>query len=352
MIKRALLWGFAAWSFLASPVWANTQAEEAMNALAAARHELQTVDTKADRVAALTKTIRALELGMTALRGEARSAAIREQALDQKLKSQQAEISKLFSVLQVMGRAPEPVMLFHPMGPTAAARSGMLLSDITPALQKKTNELRQSLDDIQKLREWQTEARRVLATSLNDLQDARVQLTRAISNRTELPARFEENQEKIQNLIDSARTLDEFASGLLASADPGLEKTDFDFATPVLGQVVRGFEQEDATGIARPGWLVATEPGALITAPSSGTIRYQGPLLDFGAAVVFEPYDGLLIIFAGMHLGYGKTGEVVTKGVPLGLMGGENSGGERTETLYMEVRNNQIPTDPILIFGQ
>ena len=58
---------------------------------------------------------------------------------------------------------------------------------------------------------------------------------------------------------------------------------------PVKGQVIRGFGEKDAAGIARPGLVIATEPRALVTAPVAATIRYRGPLLDYGNVMILEP---------------------------------------------------------------
>ncbi len=49
---------------------------------------------------------------------------------------------------------------------------------------------------------------------------------------------------------------------------------------PVTATVLHRFNEADAAGIVRPGWVLATGPGALVTAPAAATVRFQGPLLD------------------------------------------------------------------------
>jgi septal ring factor EnvC (AmiA/AmiB activator) len=96
-----------------------------------------------------------------------------------------------------------------------------------------------------------------------------------------------------------------------------------------------------------------------VTSPTSATIRYVGPLLDFGEVVIVEPRADLLLVLAGLGTVYGEAGEVIDAGTPLGLMGGveaknaadlstdgDETGSGRTETLYMEVRHNDVPEDP------
>ena len=129
---------------------------------------------------------------------------------------------------------------------------------------------------------------------------------------------------------------------------------------PVLATVLRKPGEADPTGTRRPGVALATQPGALVTAPWSATIRFNGPLLDYGNVMIIEPGDGYLIVLAGMNVLYGEVGEVVAADAPLGLMGGaataseefigtatDGSGGRDTETLYMELRQGSAPVDPM-----
>jgi septal ring factor EnvC (AmiA/AmiB activator) len=105
--------------------------------------------------------------------------------------------------------------------------------------------------------------------------------------------------------------------------------------------------------------VVAARPQALVTAPAAATIRYLGPLLDYGNVMILEPGDGYLLVLAGLGEVYGAVGEVVPAGSPVGLMGGREAGaaeflveegdaagGGRTETLYVELRRGAEPVDP------
>ena len=129
------------------------------------------------------------------------------------------------------------------------------------------------------------------------------------------------------------------------------------------GLILRKAGEADAAGVARPGVIVATRPRAIVTNPAAATIRYTGPLLDLGQVIILEPQADTLFILAGLDVVYGEAGEVIDEGTPLGLMGdsgaksskelstdGDDTGVERTETLYIEVRQANIPEDPGLWF--
>jgi septal ring factor EnvC (AmiA/AmiB activator) len=96
---------------------------------------------------------------------------------------------------------------------------------------------------------------------------------------------------------------------------------------PVLGTLLRRPDEADAAGVRRPGVTLATRPAALVTAPWPATIRYRGPLLDYGNVMILEPGDGYLLVLAGLGTVYGEVGEVVAAGAPLGLMGGTETVG-------------------------
>ena len=82
-------------------------------------------------------------------------------------------------------------------------------------------------------------------------------------------------------------------------------------------------------------------------------------MLDYGNVVILEPEAGILLVFAGLDVVYGAAGEVLPGGSPVGLMGGEDTesdalliengkdaGAERSQTLYIEIREDNTPVDP------
>ena len=350
------------------PVQADTAADTAAEQAAQAAGDLQAAvaameeaEGARDRVAALTQTIRAYEDGLGALREALRQASLRETALSLQFNAQRDRIAQLVGVLGQLEAEPGPLLLLHPTGPVGTVRSGMMLADVTPALQAEAARLRAELQELRDLRALQVAAGETLARGLSVAQTARTALSQAISDRTELPRRFTEDPDVLRGLLDSADTLEAFASGLAPDAADGE-----DFASakgrlprPVLGSVLRRPGEADAAGVRRPGLTIATRPRALVTAPWPATIRYRGPLLDYGNVMILEPGGGYLLILAGLGSVYGEVGEVVAQGAPLGLMGGaepeladilaasqEGGGARETETLYLELRQGADPVDP------
>jgi len=343
-----------------------TAARAAAAQLEQAALSLQAADGARDRVRALTQTVQAYEAGLAAMRDGLRQAALREGQLRRRLEAREAEIADLLGVLQTIGSAPPPVLMLHPGGPQASARAGMMLADVTPGLNARAADLRRDLREVETLRLLQQSAAGTLEEGLSGVQAARADLSQAVADRTDLPRRFTEDPVRTAILISSTETLEGFASGLSdmtgeqiapSAADVSDRRGQLDL--PTQGLVLRRAGQADAAGITRPGILVATRPRALVTAPAAATIRYLGPLLDLGNVVILEPQAETLFVLSGLSEVYGEPGLVIPEGTPIGLMGGadpeigtilstssEGTGTDRSETLYIEVREGGVPVDP------
>ena len=364
MLRLAL----ALWCLMALPLAAQTDPAEAARAAArqieAAALSLQEAESARDRVRALTETVQAYEAGLAAMRDGLRRAALREAQLTLQLQASEAEIAALLGVLTTIGAAPAPVLMLHPGGPLGSARSGMMLAEVTPGLNAAAERLRRDLEEVRTLRLLQQDAAQTLEDGLAGVQSARAELSQAVADRTDLPRRFTADPMRTAILIASTETLEGFASGLAEIAEGEIAPTAAtalkgEVPLPAQGVLLRRAGQADAAGVVRPGILLATRPRALVSAPAAATIRYLGPLLDLGNVVILEPQADTLFILSGLSEVFGEAGQVIPEGAPVGLMGGsdpetgsilstsgEGTGTDRTETLYIEVRERNEPVDP------
>jgi murein hydrolase activator len=336
-----------------------TDATAAADALRSAIAALQGAQGAKDRVASLTQTIGAYEQGLSVMRDSLRRASVREAEIRAAFDARRDRIGQVLGAMTAFEQVSGPMMLVHPGGPADTVRSAMVLSAVAPALQAEADVLAHDLREIGQIQTLQTEASGVLQDGLVAAQAARTALSQAMQDRTDLPKRFLEDPAELKALVADAATLDAFAAGLAAmETDIGAPMDDFAGAKgtlplPVLGRLLYRAGQADAAGIARPGIIVATAPEALVTTPWPATVRYRGPLLDYGNVMILEPAEGYLLVLAGLGTVYGETGDVLTAGAPVGLMpdrdaaGSTDTGGAgRTETLYIELRQGDDPVDP------
>ena len=333
-------------------------AKEAADQLEQAVTALQDADNARDRIVALTETVRGYETGLSALRESLRVAVLEERALRENFNAEASELSGLLATLQSIERSAAQASLLHPDGALPAIRAGMLTSELVPALTARAEVLSNELADLTAVVSLQRAVEGQLESGLADVREARLALAQAISNRTQRPNPLATDEAALQALVNSAETLSGFAASFMSN-DTAAAPPVRDWPLPVLGNRLRGFDEPGADGVKRPGWTVATETGALVTAPVAGTVRFTGPLLDQGTVIILEPRAGELLILAGLGKAFAERGEIVSKGAPLGQMGdleaseqenlietARDGGQRRPETLYIEVRQGGDAVDP------
>ena len=347
------------------------EAQLASEALKTAATSLSNASSAQDRVKALTETVRAYENGLSAMRTGLRHAIIRERVIRSEFEARRDQLSRLLGILQTLERAMTPILLFHPTGPVGAARSGILISEISPTLKRQTEELKLQLEELSELHHIQIEAEKQLRLGLTGIQEARINLNQAIAGRISMPKRLFDNPVKTQILADSATSLEMFAHSikLIPPVPKTTQTIEFDkmrgtLRLPLEGRVLRRFNEVDAAGLKRPGLVIAARPLALVSAPAPATIRYVGTFLDYGNMIILEPQPRYLLVIAGLDRVYGEIGEVIDQNAPIGLLGGnpagtqeflvEASGGGGAlarETLYIELRYEGKPVDPSMWFA-
>lgn len=366
-LTRALLLAVLLAAPAAAQVDPAMTAREASRMLEDAAIALRDADGARDRVEALTETVRAYEHGLDALRAGIRDAALRERTILLVFEAERERLARLIGVLQRIEEAPAPATLLHPEGPLGTARLGMIVADVTPAVAQEARALRAQLEELSVLRALQDGAVGELETALRGVQEARSLLSQAIADRVDLPERFAMDGAAMAQILASVDSLASFAETLgeaPASTTDGLP--DFEAARgtlplPALGALLRRFNEADAAGINRPGILYAVPQRALLTAPWPASVRYAGPLLDYGNVIILEPQADYLLILAGAGDLFVTAGELVPEGAPLGLMPDETDrsgtelivsdaqggGAGLTETLYMELRQGGSPVNPL-----
>ncbi|MCU0855185.1 MAG: peptidoglycan DD-metalloendopeptidase family protein [Rhodobacteraceae bacterium] len=359
MIRAILLACLVACPAAADPV---TEAQVAAEELRQAGLDFSEAERAPDRVAALTGTVRAYERGLAILRDALREAALRERALREKFDTEAETLAQFLGTLETMSRSPEATVLLHPAGALGTARASMLMAEAAPAMAAEADRIRAELEELEVLVLLRETSIETLEDGLAAAQAARTALGDAAADRAGTPNPTEEAI--VLALLNGADTLDAFASSL-TSAEAGEVGADAFSAArgrlplPVNGVLLAGYGAADAAGVARPGLLLAAAPRALVSAPFPGTVRYAGPLLDYGNVIILEPEAGYLLVLAGLGDLYAATGTVVRQDDPLGLMSGQDEAAQgnliagpdagsrpRPETLYIELRANGATEDP------
>ncbi|TIN75837.1 murein hydrolase activator EnvC [Mesorhizobium sp.] len=124
-------------------------------------------------------------------------------------------------------------------------------------------------------------------------------------------------------------------------------------ALPVTGKIKRRFGASDGNGAVMLGDMVATQSGAIVTAPADGNVLYAGPFRSYGQLLILNAGDGYHVVLAGMSRISVASGQAVLAGEPIGAMGearvastSASKNGNATPELYVEFRKDGKPVDP------
>ncbi len=313
------------------------------------------------RLDALGRAVTAHEAALAALRAALRALTAEERSLTDRIDADAGRLAALLSALQSISRAPSSALLAVRGGPLEATRAAMLMAGVTPEIERRVSDLTGRLDTLRDLRSREEEARDAARTALAALQELRAATADALGRRDRagLATRGMLRQQA-ESARDRARSLSDL-SGELAGAEipPAAGGLPGRAPLPVAGEVTAGFGQPDPWGRPGHGWSVTAPAFAQVTAPWDGTVRFAGPLIDYGHIVVLEPASGYLLVIAGLAQVEREAGEVVLAGEKLGDLGGNlpsddeilrdgviQEGPFRTETIYLELRQSGAPLDP------
>ncbi len=352
----------------ASPLVADETAELAEKAasdLIVAAGMLEQAEEADDRIAALTHTVQAYEAGLSALREGLRRAALRAAVLRDRLSAEDAELSSLLTLLQSVSRQAESQAVLHPGGAIQTIRAGILTASLVPALQHRAAELQSDLNELEALIAVQESGQQRLEQGLEGIRIARLELVEAVSRRGRIDDAGATDAAAIEALVNSAETLSAFVDSLLPDRERAAWIGDVRWPMPVQGQVLRRYNEADAAGVRRPGWVIATESEALVVTPSVATVRFSSDIPGQGIVTILEPEPGALVILAGMGQSFVQKDQIVDAGDPIGLMGQGRSREQENlnetfaqsgqfvgETLYMEIRQGRTPVDPAGLLRQ
>jgi len=122
---------------------------------------------------------------------------------------------------------------------------------------------------------------------------------------------------------------------------------------PVAGMQLIGFGGKDDIGRETTGASFAARPGDAVTAPADGRVLYSGPFRSYGQLLILDAGDGYHVVLAGMERIDVETGQFVSAGEPVAVMGARRVAsiavaefGATRPALYVEFRKDGKPVDP------
>lgn len=299
-------------------------------------------------------------------------------------------LAEVLGALQRMGLNPPPALLVEPEDALSSVRSAILLGAVVPGLRAETEKLVADLSAARKLAaaieserdslksalEAQGLERKRLAMLIGEKQRLR-EKTQADLNAerwhgAELGARAGSLKDLVAGLERQAEALDAdrraeeekrrrdielaslpvpeanrlVASGLFGSLRGRL-------GLPAQGRFARRFGEPDESGGVTQGDTLATQSGAIVSAPTDASVLYAGPFRSYGQLLILDAGDGYHVVLAGLDRIDVAAGQTVLAGEPVGGMrDGAGSGAAPVigqgggPELYVEFRKAGQPVDP------
>lgn len=314
--------------------------------------------------------------------GEARLAVIDQQRrrIDRNLAARREPLVRLTAALQRLAAQPMALSALQPASMRDAVYLRAVLGHAVPVVQARTRELRAELEqsrrlagqarlELGELRRTEDAIAAQRSALLAETARQRQVFVQAAGAARREASRAEEIALEARDLDDLVEGFDRMARqrALLVSL-PGpvirpvgsaatvqeqpVPATPLPVTTgapaflrqyrlPVVGRIVGGFGDADASGAARTGLSLAPRPAALVVAPGAGRVAFAGPYRGFGSIVIIEHVGGWASLVTGLGALDVAVGQEVDAGDPLGSAPG------RRPTITLELRRDGELVDPL-----
>ncbi|TGQ67702.1 MAG: hypothetical protein E5V49_16965 [Mesorhizobium sp.] len=321
-----------------------------------------------------------------------------EQKIRASLAARRDVLAEVLGALQRMGLNPPPAILVKPEDALSSVRSAILLGAVVPELRQQTDRLLADLKEQTRVTASIEAERARLTTAVGEQTAEKKRLGMLLEAKQKLAAdtqaQMAAEQQKSEALAAKASSLKELIASLEAQADKARKAADAakaadagepdgtapsgdqtaslpvpegnqltaaapfsalqgQIALPVTGRIKRRFGANDGNGALMLGDMVATQSGAIVTAPADGNVLYAGPFRSYGQLLILDAGDGYHVVLAGMSRISVATGQSVLAGEPVGAMGearvastSASKNGNATPELYVEFRKDGKPVDP------
>ncbi|MER8973436.1 murein hydrolase activator EnvC [Mesorhizobium sp. M0800] len=324
-----------------------------------------------------------------------------EQKIRASLAARRDVLAEVLGALQRMGLNPPPAILVKPEDALSSVRSAILLGAVVPELRQQTDMLLADLKEQSRVTASIEAERARLTAAVSEQAAEKKRLGMLLEAKQKLAADTQTalaaEKQRSATLAAKAGSLKELIASLeadrarkaadaakaaeqkTADADKGpasaaaptelaslpvpesnrltaaapFSALQGQIALPVTGRIKRRFGANDGNGAVMLGDMVATQSGAIVTAPADGNVLYAGPFRSYGQLLILNAGDGYHVVLAGMSRISVASGQSVLAGEPVGAMGearvastSASKNGNATPELYVEFRKDGKPVDP------
>jgi septal ring factor EnvC (AmiA/AmiB activator) len=309
-----------------------------------------------------------------------------EKAKTAALDGRRRQLSDLLMALTRHARRPPEALVALPASPEDTIRAALLLAAAVPELEAEASTLKADIDDLEATRRTAAATRKGLEQESHDLARERGRLETLVAQRAKLQQQTQAERRKAQadadRLAGEAKDIKDLMDRLEAErashaaeaakraqrkpvpvpapVAPRRSAGSVEIAglprpiAPVTGRLLSSFGSRGEGGSVSRGITLEVAQGTAVLAPFPGRVVYAGPFRDYGQLLIIEHGEGYHLLLAGLGRIDSALGESVMAGEPIGIVGntsGAVAGGRLPSRLYLELRRNGRPIDPMPWLG-
>jgi murein hydrolase activator len=304
-----------------------------------------------------------------------------EKSLSASLAVQQSSLGDALAALQSIERARPPALLVSPEDAAHAARTAMLLADVTPQIEARAAALKETLSrraevraalekeraDFEKANEDIAQRRALLADLFEQKQKERRTAERLAKAAQSETAALAARADSLRGVLNRLEKLARVVAPRVKPAPPDRlaapRRTDPPAApprrqafrpakafaaargalkAPIAGNVIGRYGAPRPEGGKFEGLRFAANAGAIVTAPFEGNVSFARAWGPIGNLIVLDVGEGYHILLLGVGAFLVEEGQTVKAGEPVAAMSGAGA------QLDLEIRKNGDPVNPSL----
>ncbi len=316
----------------------------------------RTVALTAARRRTLERQIAGAEADIAAARLRLEAIARSSAAAERRLAIARGPLMRLGGALERFSRQPAGTALLRPGTLDDLVHVRAILDSTLPRIERRTLAARTALRRTAALRIARAAELEAITRASAGLEDRRRQLalseieqsraaqllqTGAVRERSRALALGEEARD-----IVATERQDRAAGAVLATLSalppppvrgaPTKGAGRSPYRLPVAGTVLTGFGEASSSGYRARGVTIAALPGAEVTAPAAGVVRFAGHYRSYGDIVIIDHGNGWTSLLTGLARTGVSPGSRLRAGEPLGSVAGP---------LTLELRRRGRPVD-------
>jgi len=291
--------------------------------------------------------------------------------ISQKLSSQQEKLNKLLYRRYASGNQSYTRLILQSQNPSRISRDLKYQSYIAKARTRLINDMQSNLNEIKKLdtkttktlqraaelKEKKEGERKALQKQKSKKALVLKKLSKEISAQRGKISKLKRDEKRLSRLVvklskiakkklsskvvaKSQQTTDNRYAGKKFSSLKGKLKL------PVKGEVTNRFgrKRQDG-GISWKGLFIRAKEGASVKSVASGQVVFAEWMRGFGNLIIVDHGDGYMSLYGNNQTILKNIGEDVSGGDTIAAVG--NTGGNKSNGLYYELRKKSIPFDPL-----